>query len=390
MKTRVSGLRYLGVLLLAFGCGQGTDTSASATADTAKAGTSSTATAAATSTATATASVASTAAPEKTIEDTATAPAPTGTGDAAAGAAMQSKLDGVKKLAKNGVLPAGEADKVMKSGDQAKVALLNAGGEPRTELKYELKPSQKDTTIMKMDMTMKMELGAGAPAPPAMKLPQVEMALDMTTADKAESNGDMRLTGMVSNVKVSPGATAMEQQVGKAMGDALTGMKGMKISYVITPKGRTRDVKVDVPAGAPAQAQQMVEQTKQSFENLMAPLPDEAVGTGAQWVVVNRVSTGADILQWTTYTLKKKDGSRIELQADVTQLAASNTISGPQMPGTANIDSFASGGSGLTNMDLTRIAPDKGTADVKNAMAFSAQGQAMKIETQVNLQFSRK
>lgn len=388
MTLRAPRIWSAGLLVLLSACGDGGSSTASATADPA----SSTAASAAANSADPAPSVASTATGTASAAE---APTSTGTADAAAPAegasASQAKLQALQKIAKNGVLPKGEADKVMKVGDPSRVMLIDAGADPKEELKYDFKPSVKETTLMKMDMTMKMDLGAASPGGPGgMTLPQIEMALDMSTADKNESNGDMRLAGMVSNVKVSPGKTPMEQQVGKAMGDALTGMKGMKIGYLITPKGRTRDVKVELPPNAPPQAQMMVEQTKQSFENMMAPLPDESVGVGGKWIVLSRVSTGADILQWTTYTLKKRDGSKLELEAVVSQLAASPTITGPQMQGDANIDAFNSGGSGQTWMDLSRIAPDKGTADVKSSMSFSAKGQSMKIDTLVKLAFARK
>lgn len=397
MNLRLRRSWSFGLLLLSVACGQADQSSPAATADSAKAAGSGSAAAAAPASASpgptgvAQAPTASDVKQDPSAAPTASSTAATGPSSAPASAGVP-ELDALMKQAKNGVLPAGAADKVMKQGDPTRVSLVDAGSEPKVELKYDLPLASKETTVMKMDMTMKMDLGAaaGPGAPGAMVLPQVEMALDMSTADKKESNGDVRLVGMVSNVKVSAGTDPMQQQVGKAMGDALTGMKGMKISYFVTPKGRTHDVKVDLPAGAPAQAKMMVDQTKQSFENLMAPLPDEAVGVGGKWVVLTRVSTGADIIQWTTYTLKKRDGSKVELDAVVTQLAAAPTISGGQMPGTANIDSFSSGGTGLTSMDLTRIAPDTGNANVKNGMSFSANGQAMKIETTVKLGFSRK
>jgi len=125
---------------------------------------------------------------------------------------------------------------------------------------------------------------------------------------------------------------------------------------------------------------------------MAAPLPDEKVGVGGKWLVVTRVSSGADILQWTTYALKSKNGTKIELEAVVKQLAATGTMSGGQMPAgfEAKITNFQSGGTSLTNMDLTKLSPEKGTGEVRSIMSFSAQNQSMTVDMAMKLVFSRK
>lgn len=399
MKTR--GLRslLLGALLFGFACSDDPP-AAPATPEAASSGA-----AASSSAATTTTAAAADPAPSQTSSaggSVATDPTATAvtSGSASASASPSgpapstgttpvtaATLESLKKLAKKGVLPAGEADKIMKVGAPPQVILLEAGSDPKSEIKYAFKTSTSETTIMTMDMTMRMDMGQGS-APPV-PLPQVEMALDMKTAGAAEPNGDMKLSGVVSSVKVNAGASSQEQQVAKAMGDSLAGIKGMNISYFVSPKGRTHGVKVDLPKDAPPQGKMMVDQMQQSFENLMAPLPDEAVGVGAKWVVLTRVASGADIIQWTTYTLRKRDGDKLELEASVSQLAASPKITaGPA--GTADVQSFSSSGVGLTYMDVTHVAPDKGLADVKSSMTFSARGQGMTIDTTVKIQFARK
>lgn len=299
--------------------------------------------------------------------------------------------DAILAVAKGGVLPPGEADKHLKAGEPPKVVLVDSGAEPRSPLSYDFNAGAKESTVMKMDMTMKMDAGPTAP-PIAMQLPQIEMGLDLATAKDRSKSGDTPITGLVSLVKLNPGPNPPQKEVMDAMDAALRGLQGMSISYVVSPKGRSRDIKIAVPTGAPAEAKQMVDQMKSSFESMVAPLPDEPVGIGARWQVISRLSTGADILQWTTYTLEKRSGNGVELTALVNQLAADPNMTGPQLPpgAKATIGTFRSGGTGHSTLDLTRIAPETGGGDVKSAMSFNAGGQAMKVETTVVLRFARK
>lgn len=295
-------------------------------------------------------------------------------------------------LAPKGILRAGEADKIMKPSDPPKVVLISSGADPKAALSYDLSPKSKQRSSMKMDMTMNMTMAGAPPSMPGgVKLPQIEMAIDMTTGDTKEANGEIPLTVLVSDVKLNA-ASEQEKQVAKMMGAQLAAMKGLKIKSIVDPKGRARDVVVEVPKDTPAEAQQMVEQMKQSMEQMVAPLPDGDVGVGAQWQVISRVATGADILQWTTYTLVKRDGSKIELDGDVHQVAANAALSGAGLPPgvTADIQSFRSSGKGKTMLDLTTLAPILGTGDVTSSLSVAAGSKAMQVDTSVKITFAGK
>jgi hypothetical protein len=315
---------------------------------------------------------------------------PSATAPTAAPSGDPKTVARLESVAKNGVLLGGEADTYAKAGESPRVVVIEPGTAPLENLSYEFTTGAKETSVMRMDMAMKMDMGNGKLQ--SFPIPQIEMRFDLATAAKKEANGDIAVTGTVTDVKVNPGKDEKQQQAAAEMKKALAGINGMTMSYVVSPKGRSRDAKVDVPAGAPAEAKKIVEQMKHSLESMAAPLPEEAVGIGGKWVVVTRVAAGADILQWTTYTLKSKTGKKVELEALVKQLAATGEMAGGQMPpGTsAKITKFDSGGTGLTNMDLTRLAPENGTGDVHSVMSFAAQNQSMTVDMAMKLVFSRR
>jgi hypothetical protein len=312
-----------------------------------------------------------------------------GVGSAPVAGAAQAAAPVDESLAVQGVLPAGVADQVLKAGEPPKVVLLSAGAEPREALSYLLEPGVKQTTVMSMDMTMSMA-PEGAAVPQKAELPTIEMSLDLSSGAK-DPGGDIAITGVVGGIGIVAKPGPQEQLKGM-LEPALAGIKGLSINYKVSPKGRARDVKVGMPANAPANAQQMMEQMKQSFESMVAPLPDEAIGVGAEWQVVTRISTGADILQWTNYKLVSRNGKNIELAAVVKQLAASGVLSGGQLPPgvTAEVLAFRSSGTGSSSVELSQLAPSKGLGDVRSSITVSGGGQKMSIDTEVRIAFGPK
>lgn len=283
-----------------------------------------------------------------------------------------------------GVLPDGVADGILKVGSPPVVKLVSPGDEPRAALTYELSENKKQTTGMRMNLEMTMQMGAQAM--PATKLPQIGMNIELATGKK-DASGDVEVAGTITKVALKAGGPAEEPLV-KALGPVMDGMKGIKITYFVSPKGRARDVSVSLPPKADPNATQMLEQMKQSFDSMVAPLPDEAVGIGSSWVVVTRLKTGADILQYTTYKLRAKNGSKIDLDTTVKQFAASAALQAPGAGASGKITKFLSEGSGASSLDLKSLAPDKGTGTVNGSMMLDAAPMgSMSVDTNVKIEF---
>lgn len=286
--------------------------------------------------------------------------------------------------AANGVLTPAQSDAVLKTGQPAVVKVLDAGAEPREALAYDLKADSKQATEMRMNM--EMGISAAGKAMPPTAIPELAIVLDLSNGKKNDA-GEFPVTGVVSKV-TTKATTETEKKLAAALEPALGAMRGLKITYLVSPKGRTRDVKVEAK-GVDPNVKQMVDQMKQSFDSMVAPLPEEPVGKGAKWVVINRVNAGADILQFTTYTLKSKEGSALELDTDVKQFAASSALVTPQGPG-GEITEFSSAGNGTSVFDLTKLAPEKGTGNVNGKLGINAPGLgAMTVDTKVKMSFGK-
>lgn len=295
--------------------------------------------------------------------------------------------------APDGILAPGQADKILAIGARPIVKLMSSGAEPRAALAYELAKGSKHKLDMGMDMLMSIRMGDQGL--PATAVPRIVMGMDMLIADKGPQ-GDWKINANLDRVGIEPKGPQQEA-IAAQMRPSIDGMKGMRMDYWVTPKGHVRDVKLNLPEGFPAQAQQMLQGMNQSFESMMAPLPEDAVGIGAQWEVVTRVaSSGADLLQFATYTLKKKNGSKVSLAVVVKQVAAKATVDAPGLPaGTqARLKAFKSEGSGSNDIDTTSVAPDNGKMNVKSGMTLEVSGaggpaQVTTMETQLTVTFTR-
>ncbi|MEO5727942.1 MAG: hypothetical protein ABI134_10675 [Byssovorax sp.] len=294
--------------------------------------------------------------------------------------------------ASHGVLPAGAADKLIPSGGAAIVRLLDAGAEPRADLSYAIARGPAPNLGMAMDMAVRMKVGGRENEA---KIPRLAMTLDGSVGETNDSGEWKILAGLLGITVEGKGAEA--EQLAAAMRPQVQAMKGLSIDYWLNPKGRVRDVKIALPKGFPPAAQSLVEGLNQSFESMVAPLPAEAVGVGARWQVVSRMSaSGADLLQSALYTLKARDGVKATLDVTTTQLSASDTMKALGSPASSvsRVKSFSSGGTGTTRIDTTSVVPESGTTTMKTAMTVEVtQGggpsEESVVETRTSVQLSR-
>jgi hypothetical protein len=284
---------------------------------------------------------------------------------------------------KTGVLGPGVADKILKSGASPIVTVLDAGAEPRADLGYALSKGSAQKLSMGMDMTMGMKMGQQSMPPTT--IPHMVVLLDMHTSDQSAAGEwkiDSKLTGLTIEAK-----GAADKPIADAMRPQVEGLKGLGIAYWVNAKGQVHDTKIDVPAGLPSAAQQMIQGMNQSFEAMVVPLPKDAVGVGAKWQVVSRLgSSGADLLQSATYTLRSRTGSKATIEVALVQLAASDTIKVPGAPAgvSALVKSFSSGGSGKQQLDTHEVAPESGAMQIKTSMTIAVKDGAMSEDTSID------
>src|ERR1035437_4195643 len=106
-----------------------------------------------------------------------------------------------------------------------------------------------------------------------------------------------------------------------------------------------------------------MDQMKSFVTQLVAPLPEEAVGPGAKWEVKMPIKTqGMTIDQTVTYEVASLEGERLTTKSTVVQHAANQKIQNPAMAGLKmDLTKMIGNGTGESTSDLAPTLPEAGT-----------------------------
>jgi hypothetical protein len=272
------------------------------------------------------------------------------------------------------------------------VKLLEPGAEPRKVLRLHPNPGDKQTLAFSMKMAM--ETKVGEMETPAMKLPVIKMSLEVTVKGVAE-NGDITYEMVMGDIGVSdePGVTP---QIAEVMKSAFSGVKGLSGSGTISRSGFSKGFEFKAPPDSNPQARQVVDQMKEFYTELAAPLPEEAVGPGAKWEVKMPLKTqGMTIDQTATYEVVSLEGESLTTKSTIVQQAANQKIQNPAMPGIkVDLTKMTGTGTSERTFDLAKLLPTAGTGkvhtDTAMAMNMGGQKQAMTMKMDMDVQFEAK
>ena len=244
-------------------------------------------------------------------------------------------------------------------------------------------------------MTMKMAMGMKmGEAETPMKLPVMNMTMEATVKSVAP-NGDITYESVMSDVGVGEDPDVLPA-VADAMKSALATVKGVTSTGVITSRGINKGVTVKIPEGADPQMKQVMEQMKESFNQISAPLPEEPVGNGAKWQTKMPIkSQGMTINQTASNELAAIEEDKITTKFTLAQTAANQKIQNPAMPGvTVDLAKLASNGKGESSIDLGKVLPAAATLDMHSEMTMAmntgGQKQNMDMKLDMNMRLESK
>ncbi len=277
----------------------------------------------------------------------------------------------------NGILAAGEADAILKRGEARRVTLLDPGSEPREVVAYRIAPGATQKVSFALELAMAMN-PAGA-RPKLTKMPRTETTLELV-ADAADDKGFFPVRAKVVSIVLVETDPSQARSLA-ASKELLAKLEGVTLRTSVDARGNRTAVVADARSDGPDLATAL-DQLKQSLENVTTPMPAEAVGVGAKWVVVERLTTATDVIQVRTVTLKKRDGKRIDLDVRIDQVAASDQLprTGPALGAPPKLASLETSGTATFAIDLERVCPDKGRSDVSTVMLLSASGDTLRTE----------
>lgn len=265
------------------------------------------------------------------------------------------------------------------------VKLLEAGAEPRKVLRLHPKPGDKQT--LRLTLKMAIETKMGEMQSQAMKLPAMTMNMDATVKGVSDK-GDITYDLVMGDTTLAddPGGNA---QLGELLKAALGGVKGMSGTGTVSSRGIAKGMEFKVPPDADAQTRRVMDQMKDSFSSIAAPLPEEAVGPGARWEAKIPIkSQGMTIDQTSTCELVSIEGERATTKSTFTQRASNQKIESPAMPGLkVDLNKMLGTGTGQSTFDLGKLLPVAGTTDLHSEtdMAMNMGGQKQPISTKMDL-----
>jgi hypothetical protein len=278
-----------------------------------------------------------------------------------------------------------------KPAAQPVIKLLEAGAEPRRELRFDVEEGAKHAAEMTMRMTMTQAMG-GAAMPPQ-KMPAMVMTVE-TTASDVKDSGDIAFDFAYTKAEVleEPGIMPMMISMMKEVMNSIVGMSG---SGVMNNQGLNKSVKLNEQENMDPMLKQQTENIQQSMQQMSAPLPAEPVGVGAKWTVETPINqNGLSIKQIATYTLKKLDGDVAELDVELKQTAEEQDVEAPGMPkGAVKLTSLLSTGTGTSTVALNRLVPMassmKSTTEMNLKMSMGP-GEPQPVKQKIDLDMSLK
>ncbi|MCA9673798.1 MAG: hypothetical protein KC464_02060 [Myxococcales bacterium] len=235
----------------------------------------------------------------------------------------------------------------------------------------------KQSMAIGFEITMDSAMGS-------MAMPAMTMNADVEVLQAGDAGATYQTTFTGMDVKDVPGGMPGLSDMMKKSTSAIA---GLKLTATVDPSGKISDFKFDASA-VPAQMQQVVDQTKQSIEQMVAQLPTEAVGKGAKWQTKQTIDqNGMKIDQTMVFELVDATATTAHVRAISTMSAGKQTIKTQGM--TATLESLTGNGDMDMQIDLTKPVPAvTGTVDTKTKL--SAMGQTIDMSVAVKMSISAK
>ena len=268
-----------------------------------------------------------------------------------------------------------EPDAALDAGD-ASVELLDAGSEPRRELRFNI--AQTCGEVSEMTQTQELsQVADGSPLPspgPISTITRLE-----TSVTPSGDNYDVR--AVVVSAEAAPGTDAF---IASTLDSQLSLMVGLTSISTITNRGilLPDSVRVEGTGGLGEMAPLL-----EGLSQAQNPLPFEPVGLGARWVTRSAVDIEGLLVETiTTFELVDLDETLVTLNVSGTQEVAIGGVM--SMQGIrAEVTQWDITSTGSVTMDLATISPLEMTTQSFGTQGFAAAGTQIvqDISTEISM-----
>ncbi|MEM1414286.1 MAG: hypothetical protein AAGH15_05280 [Myxococcota bacterium] len=225
------------------------------------------------------------------------------------------------------------------------VRLISAGEAPHAPLRFRPEKGLTQRLRMEMDMTMETQVVGGFPQ--RIEAPTTTSVLRQAVTDVA-ADGTFRLEFGIESIEVG-GDGPLRAAMIEAL-EPLTTMQGWSIGDA---RGRVLGLDFRLAGDVPATAQQSLDSIRDALRQMLPSLPEEPVGVGAEWEVVQPFVTSALTFEQTArFRLLRREGDRVELAVTIAQRAEPQPLQSPQPGMSVRLESFQGGGEATTAYEL--------------------------------------
>ena len=273
------------------------------------------------------------------------------------------------------------------AGDDApKIVLLKKGTGKKIKLRF--RPKAGSTQTLKMVSGQEMSMKLGGNAMPSQKLPKtiMTMVIDIKDVDKA---GNITAEYSTKSVDIESDPS-IPPQVTAQVRESLAPMTSLKGKMKVNARGQVLSADMSASDKLAPELKGMLDNMRENMGQLVVPLPEQAVGVGAEWKVTqNLAKFGMPMTQEATIKLSKMKGDQIELINTMVQKVAAGPVTLPNVPPQVKVRSkpSQSNGTGKLLLDLKEIGAT-GTIDmnVNVSMVMEAQpGQTQDMDMAVKM-----
>lgn len=204
----------------------------------------------------------------------------------------------------------------------------------------------------------------------------VEMGFDLTTTNTVEEvkpDGSAKVRSVVDDAKVKVGGELASMGMDSSTISDM--VKGIATIVEVDARGRLLGMNVEGGGGMMDQLQMGMDK---SLSSGFIPLPEEAVGVGAEWDSLGHMDAmGVKAQLAARYKLIELNGSEAKLELTMRGKADAQRAQLPSAPVEVDLDKLDIEGSGTIKIDLER--PTRGEADltVRVKASMTAQGQSV-------------
>jgi len=246
----------------------------------------------------------------------------------------------------SGVFPPGKADEQLASGAPPKVALGDAGKEPRASLAAEVAPGWKQAG------SLELALRLGRAALPALDIGlSVEAvkpkapAAPAADGEPAAPAGDpaVAMVAKITSIKLTEDLGAQGKQLISQLGK----MRGSRIQYRIVSGGIAVDFSYELAKGAEQELDMVLRAVAEALETVTVGFPKEPVGTGGYWLITTRGEAGgADVIAYRLVKVEAIAGDELTLSVSTKRYAATSKLSLVGLPPGTELEQFQSSAEG--------------------------------------------